>query len=278
MTSSQACANCDRALDDRDRFCPNCGQEALADEARTFGYLLKASLAEATSLDSRLWRSMLLLWFRPGRLSREYRLGHRQRYLSPISLFLIANVAFFLAPSLTDFGITLIDQYRLQPYSPLIQGWIESVLSAGDRSFEEWSSLYRQRVGELAKTMVILHVPLLAMVTMGLTADKRLFYADHIVMALHFFAFLMWYLTLFPFVFLPMMKLIDALTPAWDLPAWWIAVNFKFVYIPFMLRSATGISWLRVIPTTVLFLLGLYAVHATYRLIQFVVTFGSITL
>jgi len=49
----------------------------------------------------------------------------------PINLFLIGNLKFFLAPSLSDFTLVLDDQYRLQPYSVWIALWIDSALRSG---------------------------------------------------------------------------------------------------------------------------------------------------
>jgi hypothetical protein len=267
------CRNCGHRSAPGDRFCSSCGQEVLGDQARSFVHLLKASLAEISSVDSRLLRSLGLLFARPGALSREYRLGRRRRYLSPISLFLIANVVFFLAPSLTDFSITLVDQQRLQPYSPLIAGWIEAVLARGDFTPAELAQAYQFRVVELAKTMVILHVPLIALASLLLTVDKRFYYADHVVMALHFFAFLMWYYTLMPWLILPPLDLLDTLITGIDIPVWRVAVSLQYLYVPFMLRTALDMSWWRVIPTTVLLLIALRGIHVVYRFVQFVVTF-----
>ena len=239
-------------------------------------HLLKSSLAEMSSVDSRLLRSLGLLFARPGALSREYRVGRRQRYLSPISLFLIANVVFFLAPSLSDFSITLIDQQRLQPYSSWIAGWIEAVLARGEFTPDELARAYQVRVTELAKTMVILHVPLLALASLLLTLDKRFYYADHVVMALHFFAFLMWYYTLMPYLVVPLLGMLDKSVTGFDIAAWRIAASLQFLYLPFMLRTALDMSWWRVIPTSALLLLSLAGVHVVYRFIQFLVTFSFV--
>lgn len=267
------CQNCGHRLASGDRFCSSCGQELLGDQARRFVHLFQASLAEISSVDSRLLRSLGLLFARPGLLSREYRLSRRRRYLSPISLFLIANVVFFLAPSLSDFSITLVDQQHLQPYSPLIAGWIEAVLARGDFTPAELAQAYQFRVVELAKTMIILHVPLIALASLLLTADKRFYYADHVVMALHFFAFLMWYYALMPWLVVPPLNLLDSLVTGIDIPVWRVAVSLQFLYVPFMLRTALDLSWWRVIPTTVLLLIALGGIHVVYRFVQFVVTF-----
>lgn len=139
------CANCGGALRPEDAYCPACGQRVLGPDARSFRHLLGASLSEVSSLDGRLWRSISRLLFTPGFLSREYRRGRQQRYLSPIALFLLGNLLFFVAPSLSDFTLALEDQYRLQPYSGWIAPWIDAVVARG-AAFDALAEAYALRV------------------------------------------------------------------------------------------------------------------------------------
>ncbi|MEZ5998640.1 MAG: DUF3667 domain-containing protein [Hyphomonas sp.] len=68
---------------------------------RPFFSLIASSIADTFALDSRLWRSIPLLLFRPGRLTRNYLDGKRARYVPPFRLFLLSSVLFFL----TVFGL-----------------------------------------------------------------------------------------------------------------------------------------------------------------------------
>lgn len=269
------CANCDGPLQCDADYCPACGQRVLGPEARTFRHLLRASVAEASSLDGRLWRSIGRLLFAPGLLSREYRLGRRQRYLSPIALFLLGNLLFFLAPSLSDFTLALEDQYRLQPYSGWVAPWIDATV-AGGAAFESLAEAYALRVNELAKTLVILHVPLLALASLPLARRRSTVYADHVVMALHFFAFLMIYTTVVPLALGPLLRL-EPLVPL----APYVGPSTllpPLLYALVMLRTALGLGWLRALLSTVPFLIGLLMAHFMYRLVQFLIAFGSIVI
>jgi hypothetical protein len=51
--------------------------------------------------DGRLWRTLPLLAFRPGRLSRSWIEGKRVRYVAPLHIFLFSIFLFFLALSLS---------------------------------------------------------------------------------------------------------------------------------------------------------------------------------
>lgn len=49
--------------------------------------------------DSRTWRTLPLLVFRPGRLTREWSQGKRTRYVSPLAIFLFTMFVMFMALS-----------------------------------------------------------------------------------------------------------------------------------------------------------------------------------
>jgi hypothetical protein len=55
--------------------------------------------------DGRLWRTLPLLAFRPGRLSRTWIEGKRVRYVAPLHIFLFSIFLFFLALSLSGGAI-----------------------------------------------------------------------------------------------------------------------------------------------------------------------------
>ncbi len=225
-------------------------------------------------MDSRLLRSFGALLFRPGLLTLAYMEGRRNRYLSPIGLFLLANLVFFFAPSISDFNINLLDQVTLQSYSPWIAPWVEQYQQQQQLSFDQLSMSYQLRVNELAKLMVIWHVPWLALITAILAVHRKLYFADHLVAALHFMAFLMLYTALMPLTILPLLREIQDLTGGgW---AWRTALTIKLFYVPFMLRKGFGLSWWWLLPATALYLLGLNLIHISYRFVQFVLTFNTL--
>ncbi|MEO1594722.1 MAG: zinc ribbon domain-containing protein [Pseudomonadota bacterium] len=278
-----SCPNCGHAMAPDDRFCSACGQKNITEKDRWLPELARASLQEITDLDGRLLPSVWLLITRPGFLSREYRLGRRRRYLSPIGLFLVANLMFFLAPTLSDLNINFYDQYTMQVYSEVMQPHInsaletrgldlEATLASGTEitrtaEFRELAQAYDSRIGDIAKSMVIAHIPLLALGTMMLTFWRRLLYADHVVAALHFFAFVMIYWTVFPYTVLPLFRALDALL-FWDLPVWQLVLGLKFLYVPFMFSTAFGVRWYVALLSVVPFYAVLMVTHFGYRLLQ----------
>ena len=90
------CRNCDALL--FGRFCANCGQAADVHVPST-GELLHELLEGVTHSDSRLWRTLNYLWFKPGKLTQEFIAGRRIAYLPPFRLYLVLSIAFFLIAS-----------------------------------------------------------------------------------------------------------------------------------------------------------------------------------
>jgi hypothetical protein len=89
------CADC--GTETVGRFCHNCGNTTHVH--RTLLHLGEELLHGVMHFDSRTWRTLPLLVFRPGRLTREWVLGKRTRYVSPLALFLFTVFIMFMAIS-----------------------------------------------------------------------------------------------------------------------------------------------------------------------------------
>lgn len=89
------CADC--GTETVGRFCHNCGNAAHVH--RTLLHLGEELLHGVMHFDSRTWRTLPLLVFRPGRLTREWCLGKRTRYVSPLAMFLFTMFVMFMALS-----------------------------------------------------------------------------------------------------------------------------------------------------------------------------------
>ncbi|MBP6876379.1 MAG: DUF3667 domain-containing protein [Phenylobacterium sp.] len=76
------------------RFCSNCGQPAHTH--RTLLHLGEEILHGVMHFDSRIWRTLPLLVANPGRLTREWVLGKRTRYVSPLAMYLFTVFVMFM--------------------------------------------------------------------------------------------------------------------------------------------------------------------------------------
>ena len=91
--STENCLNCGEVL--RGQHCSHCGQRAKV-RVLSLGTLVRDLLGDLTNFDSRIWRTLKPLAFRPGVLTVEFLRGRRTHYSPPFRMYLILSVAFFL--------------------------------------------------------------------------------------------------------------------------------------------------------------------------------------
>ncbi len=90
---SSVCLNCGTRL--RGQYCGSCGQRSR-NRLISIWQLLREAFGDLLELDSRLWRTLLPLLIRPGRLTRDYLEGRRARYMPPFRSYLVLSVIFFV--------------------------------------------------------------------------------------------------------------------------------------------------------------------------------------
>lgn len=86
-----ACLNCGAEL--TGQFCSACGQEAHVH--RNIGAFWHEIIHGVLHFEGRAWRTIPLLAWRPGELTRRYVDGERKRFISPIALFLFSIFLMF---------------------------------------------------------------------------------------------------------------------------------------------------------------------------------------
>lgn len=89
------CADC--GSETSGNFCSNCGQPTHVH--RTLLHLGEEVLHGVMHFDARIWRTLPLLAFNPGKLTREWIHGKRTRYVSPLAMFLFTVFITFFALS-----------------------------------------------------------------------------------------------------------------------------------------------------------------------------------
>ena len=89
--AEDACLNCGTTL--VGAHCHSCGQQAHLH--RTIGAFLHDLLHGALHFDGKTWRTLPMLMFKPGELTRRYIEGERARFVSPMGLFLFSIFLMF---------------------------------------------------------------------------------------------------------------------------------------------------------------------------------------
>ncbi|HTV50875.1 MAG TPA: DUF3667 domain-containing protein [Steroidobacteraceae bacterium] len=99
------CANCGAEV--LDRYCGHCGQRR-GHAVHSLAHFAAEATEDLTHADSRLWRTLLALLFRPGFLTTEFLADRRAHYLPPVRLYLVLSVVFFLVASSFSSGTHVI--------------------------------------------------------------------------------------------------------------------------------------------------------------------------
>ena len=89
------CLNCGTAL--LGRHCHGCGQSAHIH--RTLGGFAHDIVHGVLHFEGKFWRTLPMIFFRPGQLTRRYINGERARFVSPFALFLFSVFLMFAAIS-----------------------------------------------------------------------------------------------------------------------------------------------------------------------------------
>ena len=90
-THERFCLNCETRL--AGNYCHACGQKAHVH--RTLTALWHDLAHSVMHFDGKLWRTLPLLAWRPGELTRRFIQGERARFVSPIALFLFSVFLMF---------------------------------------------------------------------------------------------------------------------------------------------------------------------------------------
>lgn len=186
------CLSC--SADVEGEYCGECGERRLrANEFSLRRFLTEAVHELVGGGRNRLWQSLKALATRPGELTREYVRGRRKPYLTPIQLFLLANLIYFFVEPFapySGYNTTLESQVSRQSYSEALS--LETVVSerAVERGLDEdtYARLYDLQSSGYAKTLVILMVPMLAVLLAVMLTRRRRPLVHHLVFALHYYA------------------------------------------------------------------------------------------
>ena len=117
-----SCLNCEHPLDVSDKYCPNCGQ-LNSTKKLSFTDFSREFFGNFFAYDSRFRRTLSAMMFHPGKISKDYIQGKRERYANPFRFYLSVSIIFFIiwsfSNNMDDFGsVNNAKSTNLQELSP----------------------------------------------------------------------------------------------------------------------------------------------------------------
>ena len=225
-TLARQCDNCFTTL--QGDFCHQCGQEKKS-YIRNVSGVVTEFFGEFSNWDTRVWRTLLPLWFRPGYLSRRYVSGHRVPYVPPLRLYLFTSIIAFLLlakllpvnginaesalasqPLMVGDQVVTPEQFQQEVVGKIkadaqIEGMDLSFLSSeGNTEFERKIAqlvanpkLAINKFFSLAPQMMLMLLPLFALLLKLFYLRSERYYMEHLIVALHSHSFILQFSVLY---------------------------------------------------------------------------------
>lgn len=89
------CLNCETVIQVSDEFCSHCGQENRELKI-SFWELISEFLSSNFNFDTKLGRTLIDLFLKPGEITKQFIAGKRVRYVKPIQMYLFISFIYFL--------------------------------------------------------------------------------------------------------------------------------------------------------------------------------------
>ena len=174
------------------RYCAACGEKRVGSQDHLLRHFLERMFEAFTNADGKVFLTVRLLLTQPGRLSADYARGRRKPYIPPLQLFLICNLIFFLLHPLIGSNMLTTElnaQLHYTWHQAVVQSLVTPRLAARGLTVEAYAAIFDPAAVTLAKSLVILVVPIFSLALLALYWRQQRHYAAHLVFSLHFCAF-----------------------------------------------------------------------------------------
>jgi hypothetical protein len=209
------CPNCHTAL--AGPWCYHCGQRGEQFH-RSIWRLTAEAFEGLTDLDGRIWQTLPRLILRPGRLTRDYLIGHRASQVPPFRIFLIVLLLVFFTG-----GLDLSANRQNIKFANLDSPEVQKSMSPADRAdmkkgldgfkaemskpkpsakpSEKWlraqlvkamnnQEAYKAAIAQWAERFAVLMLPIAAiMLTVLFVFKKGVYVFDHLIFSMHSLSF-----------------------------------------------------------------------------------------
>jgi hypothetical protein len=170
----------------RGTYCPNCGEQM---ETHPFSvkHYVKEIFHEFAVFDTKFFRTIPALLFKPGFLTVEYIAGRRKRYLAPARLYtLIAFFSFFALGYYLSHELQSLFQSTLasEGRSQIIFG-----TATGEKGLQLAETWLKFTIEVSPYVLLLCSTPAFALFLKLIYLKRRMLFAEHLVFSFHFYAF-----------------------------------------------------------------------------------------
>ena len=248
---NKKCKNCDQPLNGG--YCSNCGQRDI--ELLKFKKLIKDFFDHHLDLDSRIFRTIKYLMFRPGFLTIEYWNGRRARYVPPFKIYLLTSFLYFMVLSLNTNNQVVEND--------IVETKIEKNIDNNSDEYDYFESYFSFMQKNLKIVELILLLPLTAL---GLQLINRkihkLYFSHNFIASIH--------LSSGWFIIDTIIELLIWIFPKYSMYLDYLEIT-SLIYLTFVLRNIYNMSTIRALFKTI-FLMAFILFFIILFLAIFVIT------
>lgn len=159
-------------------YCNNCGEKVRVSSDRTFKAFMNDVVRAITLADNKFARTLWLILYKPGFVSNEIANGRTVRYMSPIQVFFVLNLVYFLFPIVQLFNASLTTQ-MIAPLGFLLKETIAHKMVSMHMNLESFALVYNLKTIGLAKLLVMVFVVLASVPLNFLYRKRNRYFVDH---------------------------------------------------------------------------------------------------
>jgi len=180
------CNNCQNKFSGK--YCNICGEKIISAADFSVKNILLQAFEAITNFDGKLLKTFTLMFQNPGKLAKKIISGVRVPYFKPFQIFIICNLVFFIFLSDVDFFRIPSEWFFDQnvDFIGKVMDKVENIMKTKNLSLEEVKSAYDSISSNLAKSLLILLIPFIAL--FGILLNKKLEFGKHLIFATLYFS------------------------------------------------------------------------------------------
>lgn len=177
------CKNCGNQFEGK--YCNACGEKVYSDHDKSMGHFMHETMHFFTHLDSKFFKTLVLIFRRPAVLSETFCSGVRNKYFKPFSLFFIGVILYLLFPIFPGLNMTFqsnLINLKAQHMGPLADLAYHKA-AARQISIEAFAEKYDHKSPAFAKVLLLVILPLSALALKAIFARRKKYFFDYLVLA-----------------------------------------------------------------------------------------------
>ncbi|MHB8206369.1 DUF3667 domain-containing protein [Mucilaginibacter sp.] len=164
------------------------------EERHPLKHMTHEALHDLIHFDTKIFKTLPVLIFKPGKLTESAFDGNADPYVKPVTLFVFLNFLFFIVKFKGIFS------YMLPGYQSQFGNRIDSAMAELHLSLPLFTERFNTAMHFEQKEYFVIMVPLFALMVQLLYFMQRRHFVQHLVFALHFYAFFIVYLMVIPYM------------------------------------------------------------------------------